>query len=535
METIERSSLLSRAAGLLNSPPPGVKPDSVDEQYSLQLEAHSTPLSPSRRRKAPSSSPDSPLTEPKVSKCENSSCEERNFKDAPLEAAATKPFSNYPPELSQTLFSNILAALTSSGFINPFAYPPGDVISQLPSMNGIPGQNKTNCSQKPRTSHAIRDILGVGDTTSNRDEINRESPRPSIDFSQRRSSPTLQKEEKNENDCKKTSPPLPSLPPPPPLMNWATQHPSLRYPSQEASSDFAAALRQFGGPNYLPGVSPSAFINEPEMSRSPSGATLFPQKFGMSHVGMPTSPSPNPGFLWMRHPNENLNHTEKDGKRKHTRPTFSGQQIFALEKTFEQTKYLAGPERARLAYLLGMSESQVKVWFQNRRTKWRKRSAADMASVRSTTGNQAPTFASGTSTKLSINSEHSSPRSESHHNHSPSEDVSRASGDAFEEGKESVQQAPPLPQSTLPPPQPPPPTAPLPTTIPPHLASAFLAATSSLQNLPFPFGMLAPSIGVPLREEPEDVLRSRICERASTTERLLNPLLFQTFRGTEKP
>lgn len=56
---------------------------------------------------------------------------------------------------------------------------------------------------------------------------------------------------------------------------------------------------------------------------------------------------------------------DKDGKRKHTRPTFSGQQIFALEKTFEQTKYLAGPERARLAYSLGMTESQVKV-IQNR-------------------------------------------------------------------------------------------------------------------------------------------------------------------------
>ena len=52
---------------------------------------------------------------------------------------------------------------------------------------------------------------------------------------------------------------------------------------------------------------------------------------------------------------------DKDGKKKHTRPTFSGQQIFALEKTFEQTKYLAGPERDRLAYALGMSESQVKV------------------------------------------------------------------------------------------------------------------------------------------------------------------------------
>ncbi|KPJ03439.1 Homeobox protein Nkx-6.1 [Papilio xuthus] len=52
---------------------------------------------------------------------------------------------------------------------------------------------------------------------------------------------------------------------------------------------------------------------------------------------------------------------DKDGKKKHTRPTFSGQQIFALEKTFEQTKYLAGPERAKLAYALGMTESQVKI------------------------------------------------------------------------------------------------------------------------------------------------------------------------------
>lgn len=53
--------------------------------------------------------------------------------------------------------------------------------------------------------------------------------------------------------------------------------------------------------------------------------------------------------------------TDSIHKKKHTRPTFTGHQIFALEKTFEQTKYLAGPERARLAYSLGMTESQVKV------------------------------------------------------------------------------------------------------------------------------------------------------------------------------
>ena len=53
--------------------------------------------------------------------------------------------------------------------------------------------------------------------------------------------------------------------------------------------------------------------------------------------------------------------SDLDEKRKHTRPSFSGQQIFTLEKTFEQTKYLAGPERAKLAYALCMTESQVKV------------------------------------------------------------------------------------------------------------------------------------------------------------------------------
>jgi len=90
----------------------------------------------------------------------------------------------------------------------------------------------------------------------------------------------------------------------------------------------------------------------------------------------------NPATWRERFAFNNMHGLDKDGKKKHTRPTFSGQQIFALEKTFEQTKYLAGPERAKLAYALGMTESQVKVWFQNRRTKWRKRHAAEMATAK---------------------------------------------------------------------------------------------------------------------------------------------------------
>ncbi|XP_029915881.1 homeobox protein Nkx-6.3 [Myripristis murdjan] len=88
-------------------------------------------------------------------------------------------------------------------------------------------------------------------------------------------------------------------------------------------------------------------------------------------------------------PNSSGPLVEMSGRKKHTRPTFSGHQIFALEKTFEQTKYLAGPERARLAYSLGMTESQVKVWFQNRRTKWRKKSASEPSSTQASHVGQA--------------------------------------------------------------------------------------------------------------------------------------------------
>ena len=61
--------------------------------------------------------------------------------------------------------------------------------------------------------------------------------------------------------------------------------------------------------------------------------------------------------------NEDLENFDDNRNRRNSRPTFTGQQIFTLEKTFEQTKYLAGAERSRLAASLGMSESQVKVSF----------------------------------------------------------------------------------------------------------------------------------------------------------------------------
>lgn len=59
-------------------------------------------------------------------------------------------------------------------------------------------------------------------------------------------------------------------------------------------------------------------------------------------------------------------------KKKKARTTFTGRQIFELEKQFKEKKYLTATERGDMAALLNVTETQVKIWFQNRRTKWKK-------------------------------------------------------------------------------------------------------------------------------------------------------------------
>ncbi|VDO43593.1 unnamed protein product [Schistosoma margrebowiei] len=60
-------------------------------------------------------------------------------------------------------------------------------------------------------------------------------------------------------------------------------------------------------------------------------------------------------------------------RRKRTRAAFSHGQVYELEKRFNYQRYLSATERAELARSLRLSETQVKIWFQNRRYKTKKR------------------------------------------------------------------------------------------------------------------------------------------------------------------
>ncbi|KAF5888390.1 homeobox protein not2-like, partial [Clarias magur] len=64
----------------------------------------------------------------------------------------------------------------------------------------------------------------------------------------------------------------------------------------------------------------------------------------------------------------------KGGKSKRMRTSFTNEQLSRLEKEFARQQYMVGSERFLLASALQLTEAQVKVWFQNRRIKWRKQS-----------------------------------------------------------------------------------------------------------------------------------------------------------------
>ncbi|XP_014085978.1 homeobox protein B-H1 [Bactrocera oleae] len=65
-------------------------------------------------------------------------------------------------------------------------------------------------------------------------------------------------------------------------------------------------------------------------------------------------------------------------KQRKARTAFTDHQLQTLEKSFERQKYLSVQERQELAHKLDLSDCQVKTWYQNRRTKWKRQTAVGL-------------------------------------------------------------------------------------------------------------------------------------------------------------
>lgn len=73
-------------------------------------------------------------------------------------------------------------------------------------------------------------------------------------------------------------------------------------------------------------------------------------------------------------PTQEPDHMNKIRRR---RTAFTSSQLKSLEQKFRDKKYLTITERNNLAKNLRLTDTQVKTWFQNRRTKWKKQMAPE--------------------------------------------------------------------------------------------------------------------------------------------------------------
>ncbi|KAL3073602.1 hypothetical protein niasHS_017169 [Heterodera schachtii] len=66
---------------------------------------------------------------------------------------------------------------------------------------------------------------------------------------------------------------------------------------------------------------------------------------------------------------ENTVATVPKGRKRKRRQAFSAEQIHFLEDQFQSQRYISSEQRAKISLQLGLSQQQVKIWFQNRRYK----------------------------------------------------------------------------------------------------------------------------------------------------------------------